>query len=337
MNINSNIIIKVTTNCPGRCPCCANRRKSIADSNSSGILDIKVYEKICSCIKKIGGNYICLSGGEPTMVSNLYDYISIAKKNGLTVRLNTNGWGVTKNNLDSWLTSGLDQIVLSIYGIDCETVKKTRGRILLYERSMRAARLLGEYKERNGFIVIFQTVIMRNNYKQIPQIFEFAIKNHADLFWASYLEDAIHLNEMRMRVEDIIDFKTTIIPIMKNIADNYECGDREMIHSSLDGFYNDLFADYKYHKIGQNCSLIGNHFTFYPNGRIDPCPGHEYFQSCCQWKIDYNNIEDFISLENLNKFQGVCFDYCQFCPQGVHREIYLTNKHFHEHSNKEVL
>lgn len=334
-NIDSNFIIKITTSCPGQCLCCINRKNNIADNNSSGIFDIKVYEKLCKCIKNIGGTYICLSGGEPTLIPNLNEYILIANNAGLSVRLNTNGWNVTKDKIDSWLSSGLDQIVLSLYGTDRDTVEKTRGNALLYEKAMHAVSLLGEYKNIKKFIFIIQTVIMKTNYKYIPKIFEIALKNRADLFWASYLEDAVHLDEIRMSTDDIHDFKTNIIPLMQKTADKYDLENIKSLHSSLKGYYNDFFLDYKYHKKGQSCSWIGNHFTFYPNGRIDPCPGHEYFRSNYQWKIDYNNIEEFVSLENLHKYRGLCFNYCQFCPQGIHHEVYLTNKFFHEHSKKE--
>lgn len=334
-NINSNFIIKITTNCPCKCPCCTNRRNNMAVNNYTKSFDIKIFERICSCIKAIGGKYLCLSGGEPTIVPNLCEFISIANKIGLSVRLNTNGFGVTQGKLDSWFAAGLDQIVLSIYGMDKDVVAKARGNLLIFERSLKAAELLGECKNRESFIFIIQTVIMKTTYKQIPQIFELALKNNADLFWASYLEDAIHLDEIRMEPENINEYKAVMVPAMKRIAKQFKRVNIGLVQTSLDGYYKDPYPNYLYHKTGENCSWIGNHFTFYPDGRVDPCPGHEYFQSEFQWKIDYNNVEDFITLENLCKYRGEHLDYCQYCPQGVHQEVCLRPEPFHEHSKKE--
>ena len=47
----------------------------------------------------------------------------------------------------------------------------------------------------------------------------------------------------------------------------------------IDNYYNDEFNDYIYHKGIFKCPFIGKSFTFYPNGNVDPCPGHEYFKS----------------------------------------------------------
>ena len=54
------------------------------------------------------------------------------------------------------------------------------------------------------------------------------------------------------------------------------------IMKSLDNYYNDGTVLYQYHKDNENCHWSGKHFTFYPNGTVDPCPGHEYFKSKCQ-------------------------------------------------------
>ena len=52
------------------------------------------------------------------MVKNIGDYIKIAKKYNLATRINTNGWNLTEENLEDWLKSGLDQVVLSVYGLN---------------------------------------------------------------------------------------------------------------------------------------------------------------------------------------------------------------------------
>ncbi len=94
---------------------------------------------------------------------------------------------------------------------------------------------------------------------------------------------------------------------------------------------------YKYHKNNENCHWSGKHFTFYPNGTIDPCPGHEYFKSEYQYKINYEEIDEFMKLENLNKCKKICFEYCKYCPQGVHHEISFMPVSFNEHDSREEI
>ena len=340
MNKNFNFIVKLTTGCPGNCKCCRDRQENFKYKNEkTNIFDINIFEKICANIKKLNGTYICLSGGEPTMVKNIGDYIKIAKKYGLATRINTNGWNVTEENLENWLKNGLDQIVLSVYGLDEKIVLETRGNRLIFDRTLKAANAIKKLKEKYKFIFIIQTIIMKDTYKQMPELLNFAIDNKANLFWPSYLEDAVNLPDIRMNEEEIEDFKENIIPEMQkiivDIVKDAEIVDN--IENSLSSYYNDGTNLYEYHKKGENCHWAGKHFTFYPNGTVDPCPGHEYFKSDYQYKIDYDRIDDFMKLDNLNKCKDICFDYCKYCPQGVHHEISFMPITFNEHDSKDEI
>ena len=44
-----------------------------------------------------------------------------------------------------------------------------------------------------------------------------------------------------------------------------------------------------------------------------------------------------MKLENLNKCKNICFDYCKYCPQGVHHEISFMPVSFNEHDSKEEI
>ncbi len=340
MNKDFNFIIKLTTNCPGRCKCCKNRQKNFKYKNENNtIFDINVFEKICANIKKMKGTYICLSGGEPTMIENIDDYIIIAKKYGLATRINTNGWNITKEKLEKWLKDGLDQIVLSVYGLDKESVIESRGNSFIFNKTLTTTKIIKELKEKYKFIFIIQTIIMKSNYNQLPELLKFAIENKANLFWPSYLEDAINLPEIRMDEKSIKVFKENIIPKMKQIVIDNINNEKivDNIMKSLNKYYNDGTNLYEYHKNGENCHWAGKHFTFYPNGTIDPCPGHEYFKSDYQYKINYDKINDFMKLENLTKSKEKCYDYCKYCPQGMHHEISFMPISFNEHNSKEEI
>ena len=233
----------------------------------------------------------------------------------------------------------MDQIVLSIYGLDEKTIIKTRGNKLIYDKSINAIKAIRKLKEKYNFIFILQTILMKDNYKQMPEILEYAIDNKANLFWPSYLEDAINLEDIRLTQKQINYFKNNIIPKMKEIInekiDNKNI--KKNIECALNSYYNDGTKLYQYHKENENCHWSGKHFTFYPNGTIDPCPGHEYFKSEHQFKIDYDKIDEFMTSENLNKCKNVCFDYCKYCPQGAHHEISFMPKTFNEHDSKEEI
>ena len=335
--IDYNFIVKLTTACPGNCKCCKNRKENFKIKNDKNVsFDISTFEKICSKIVKLGGKYVALSGGEPTIVPNFEKYIEIASKYGLTTRLNTNGWNITKEKLKKWLSLGLDQIVLSLYSIDKDKASILRGNNEIYDRTLKALETIKQIKKEKDFVFILQCVIMKDNYQDIPQILKLAIENDADAFWPSYLEDAYNLPDIRLDSVQIKEFKEKIIPKMKSIIDDLVNNQeyKTLIKKDIDRIYDKYYDNYIYHFDNFNCPWPGKHFTFYPNGTIDPCPGHEYFQSKYQLKCDYDNIEDFFTNKNLRKNFLTQYDYFKYCPQGEHKAIILNKLFFHEHLKK---
>ena len=230
------------------------------------------------------------------------------------------------------------------YNDNYEAIVGTLKKILKIKKNFRNwlqenTSFIKELKEKYKFIFIIQTIIMKSNYNQLPELLKFAIENKANLFWPSYLEDAINLPEIRMDEKSIKVFKENIIPKMKQIVIDNINNEKivDNIMKSLNKYYNDGTNLYEYHKNGENCHWAGKHFTFYPNGTIDPCPGHEYFKSDYQYKINYDKINDFMKLENLTKSKEKCYDYCKYCPQGMHHEISFMPISFNEHNSKEEI
>lgn len=339
MNKDYNFTVKLTLDCPGKCKCCTNRQKNFdkKGKNEFKIFDLKHFEGVCRNIKKLNGAYVCLSGGEPTLVYNIDEYIKIANKYGLATRINTNGWGVTYEKLNNWVNLGLDQIVLSVYSLNKSIIREVRGTEAMYDRMIKAADVIKNIKEKSGLIFVLQTVIMKDNYVEMPEILEFALEHNADRFWASYLEDAVSLKDIRMEEIDIDNFKNIIIPKMKKIIKNKICNEnlKEKLLNNIDNYYTNSFNDYIYHRECFECPFIGKSFTFYPNGNVDPCPGHEYFKSDKQFMVDYKKIDEFMNIENLKVNEGTCFEYCKYCPHGVQNELFFKEVFFHERSKKE--
>lgn len=333
--VDYNCIIKLITACPGNCACCQDRKDNFKFKNKDKVLfDIHIFERICQCIKNVGGTYVCLSGGEPTIVANLVDYIKIASDIGLNVRLNTIGYGITEEKLKGWLDAGLGQIVLSVYSLNEEMTKQLRGNEQIYRKMIRAAEAIKKAKEQKEFVFIVQSVIMNDNYHEIADIFKFAMEHNADMYWPSYLEDAVNLEKIRLTEDEIDEFKETILPKMAEYVRNFDKykGYENRIIEDINKIYNKKYENYIYHDSNIACPWPGRHFTFYPDGIVDPCPGHEYFKSKYQWKIDYNEIESFFTLDNLEKYMFVQYDYCKYCPQGEHKGVCLAERLFHEHS-----
>lgn len=325
---NFNFVVKLTTNCPANCKCCSNRKKEIfRKKENNKIFSISNFDKLCKAIKNAGGSYVCLSGGEPTIVNSINDYFKIAYSYGLSTRINTNGWNITEENLSNWISLGLNQIVLSIYSLNSNITRDIRGNESLQYRALNAANLIGKFRNNNNFEFIIQTVIMRNNYHEMADILELAINNNSDYFWPSYLEDAINLSEIRMEEEHILDFRNKIIPKMKSVIKKYSRiynYNIDTLFNSIDKLYSNSYKNYIYHDNYFQCNWLGKHLTFYPNGFVYPCPGHEYFSSKYQIKLDYSKMDNCAIEQILNKNKMLNINNCKYCPQGVFQDINLT-------------
>ncbi|MEK7106954.1 MAG: radical SAM protein [Patescibacteria group bacterium] len=335
--MNLNAIVKVTTLCPGNCRSCIHRKENfIRKKGPSPFFDLRLFDDVCRNIRAVGGKFVSLSGGEPTIVPNIERYIATAQRHGLTVRMNTNGWWITRENVEKWLDKGLNQIVLSLYGTDKDLVALTRGNKFMYEKTRHALAVLRELKKTRQFIFIVQTILLRDNYRVMPEIFKAAITANADVFWPSYLEDAKFLPDIRMTPEDIRVFRTSVIPRMIAVAREHILmpARRAGIMAALRRIYRKRYDGYRYHRSGHRCRIIGHHFTFYPDGTVDPCPGHEYFPSRFQQHLSHSNVDMVVSRENLARLAHRSFRYCRYCPQGEHVGINFTGRKLDEHAAK---
>lgn len=329
MSNGLNVVVKVTTNCPANCKCCINRKNKIRYAKENNLVfSLADFRKVCRSIQTAGAEYVCISGGEPTFLPNLEDYLMIANEYGLRTRLNTNGWGVTNERFSKWIELGLEQVVLSVYSLNRENMKKIRGSGKLYDKTLFAASVISKYRKENKrpFTFIIQTVIMRDNYREMPSLLEFAIDHGADYFWPSYLEDAINLPLARMEKENIDEFRRKVVPCMKEIiGDRYSSKEIvNYLNQCVDKYYAEDFSEYIYHKERFVCDWLGRHLTLYPNGMVYPCPGHEYFSSNCEYSMNYDEALSTLRLDQIRANQNKYSENCKFCPQGVHQELKLS-------------
>ncbi|MFA5886359.1 MAG: radical SAM protein [Patescibacteria group bacterium] len=329
-------VAKLTLNCPGNCKCCANRQELFNDKSKGGrLMSLELFLKICRELRELGGGYISLSGGEPTLLPNIVEYIKIAKQNQLVVRINTNGWGITEEFLTKWLDEGLDQICLSIYGLSSEEVAIMRGNKEIQTRTMNALDILSRVRRKRPFLFIMQTIIMRTNYTIIPKLLKKAFESKCDFFWPSYLEDAFNLPELRLDESDVSDFKDNISPkiiqiIKNNVTDKKQykelCG-------QVDKYFNNCTYLNGVYREGANlsCSLLGHFLLIYPNGLVAPCPGHEYFVSCKELLFEDKTLGDILLSDKFKDFYLHHNQYCFYCPRGLHVGLKLNPNEIHEH------
>lgn len=91
------LFLEITNACNLNCLHCYNS----SGKKKNRELSISKIELIIKNFKKIGGNVVCISGGEPFMRNDIIDIVNIILDNGIKdIRLATNGLLINKNNID---------------------------------------------------------------------------------------------------------------------------------------------------------------------------------------------------------------------------------------------
>ena len=185
------INFKVTTKCPANCLCCQERLANFEMFNNEEVEISKIFEKILALFKAKGDkeNHLSITGGEPTLVIDLPKYVKKLVENNISVGIDTNGWNITEEWLNTMEKAGLKYILLSVYSLKKDTYEYLRGSDNgeLFERMKNAITILKKYKEEGGSIEVrLQTVLMKPNYKELPDILELSILSGFDALSTAY-------------------------------------------------------------------------------------------------------------------------------------------------------
>lgn len=167
------IVPLVSNRCNNNCGVCAARTlDGKFDFSELRVEDIKYI------LKRIGRNKkLCLSGGEPTLNEDLFEFIRLTKDSGNIPFLFTNGIRLADFNfVEKLVQSGLEKIYLSIDGLTPWVTQHFDGDKKFLDYKLKA---LENLKKLNTIKVCLSCRIARGiNEDQIQDILDFAIVNN---------------------------------------------------------------------------------------------------------------------------------------------------------------
>ncbi len=167
----SAIFLELTKRCNGIC------RHCFVDSNSpkwsSDELSFPEIEDIVREFSDIGGSYIRLTGGEPTIREDFFDIVDVINSEGITIGLNTNGlYG--ENHLEKILIKGIKDIRVSLDGPE-EVNDSIRGEDT-YRRITQTIHNISQYNRTASEPVqlTINIVLMKSNMDHIEEMINLA-------------------------------------------------------------------------------------------------------------------------------------------------------------------
>jgi radical SAM protein with 4Fe4S-binding SPASM domain len=246
--------LNITNDCNFRCVHCAF---------DSGIkkydeLSLPTIKKILTQTRRLGGERIDITGGEPTLRKDLPQIIKFGKKLGFRIELVTNGSLLNRTRLVQFKKMGLDAIAISLDGIRYATYARIR------KTKMKTFRRVLETIHDSvnlGFYTKINTVAFTTNLHEIPEITEFCIKNRIHehgIYYFTPVGRGKTANSLVIPPIRWLDFmKKELLPLQSNIKISIEfpfSKNNELLDRAA------CIAQYDRH-----------HLQILPNGDVFPC------------------------------------------------------------------
>ncbi|MCD6080943.1 MAG: radical SAM protein [Candidatus Omnitrophica bacterium] len=145
-------------------------------------LDTKCVKNLIDEFSKLNVQEIQLSGGgEPLLHPDIFEIIAYIKSKGMKCQLITNFTLLNKHKIDKIISLGLDNITISLWAGDFDTYQKVHPGVDKKVFLNIESNLKYLIKTRGDKpLVRIYNVISSLNYKNIPQMLNFALKTGAD-------------------------------------------------------------------------------------------------------------------------------------------------------------
>jgi radical SAM protein with 4Fe4S-binding SPASM domain len=156
----------VTFRCPLRCPHCyidASKEDNRAE------LDTRDALKVIDQIAGLGTRVLILSGGEPLLRADIFELAAHAKESGLHVSMGTSGIMIDDEVAIRMKDAGIRKAAISLDSADSLMHDRFRGLPGAWSRTVNGIQAC----LRHGIGVLVNITILRENYRQVPEIISF--------------------------------------------------------------------------------------------------------------------------------------------------------------------
>lgn len=170
--------IELTNFCNLNCPECLSGSELM--SRSRGFMEMSLFEKIIKELEPYVYNLNLYFQGEPMLHPEFFSFLGLTERIHTTV--STNGHFLSEENADKLAISGLNNLIVSLDGIDNESYSayRAKGNISLVKQGIKN---VTEAKKRHssGPKLIIQVLVNKNNEHQIGQLKHYAREMEASL------------------------------------------------------------------------------------------------------------------------------------------------------------
>lgn len=252
------LFIRATEKCNANCFMC-----NFASSREGHTLSIDEMRKLINDISKYDYKMIRFTGGEPLMNPNLKDFICMLKKENYLVSIITNGLLLPKK-IDELASAGLDQLIVSIDGINQELNDSLRGIKGIYKNAINGIKICkSKYPNINLRI---NTVVSDKNIKTLCKMNDFLVSLGINEWSLTPLKEDYNCYE-GIESESINEYKKFIEYVNNNKTPNL-LGFSKFWAGRDDKEINDLFYNNIHYTPNTVCELVSKVSFYIPSKKL---------------------------------------------------------------------
>ncbi|MBB2970370.1 pyrroloquinoline quinone biosynthesis protein PqqE [Mesorhizobium sp. RMAD-H1] len=167
------MLAELTHRCPLQCAYCSNPVELLKANREMGTQGwLALFEEAAD----LGVLQVHLSGGEPTLRSDLSELIACLARRGVYTNLITAGVGIAEGRIEAFAAAGLDHVQLSFQGAKPETTEKIGNHRGAHEKKIETARRV----RAAGLPLTINAPIHRHNMHEVPDFIEMALSLGAE-------------------------------------------------------------------------------------------------------------------------------------------------------------
>jgi len=167
------MLAELTHRCPLQCVYCSNPVELMKANRE---MDTQGWISLFEQAADLGVLQVHLSGGEPTLRTDLAELIACLARRGVYTNLITAGVGIAEGRIEAWAKAGLDHIQLSFQGAHPATTEKIGNSRGAHEKKLETARRVREA----GLPLTINAPIHRHNMEEVPGFIELALSLGAE-------------------------------------------------------------------------------------------------------------------------------------------------------------
>lgn len=200
-------------------------------------------EKLVSVAHKIARSrtpIVLITGGEPMIVPNIREILTILKKAGKKVLINTNGYNLHEFH-DFILEQEIDYLAVSFDGADAATHDHIRGKAGSFDRAMSSLKFFRENRKDKSPWLAVRAVVMKDNFEQMA--------DYADYF-AQYVDEVKFQPVHDYKgYDEVVDKDVLFSAEQKELEQSFTAAMEELMDTdkSFDNYYYRNFSKFLFH------------------------------------------------------------------------------------------